>query len=159
MDQEQRAQVIAGVGAFSGLEADHLQSLAGIFSERQCTAGEILINEGDRGKKLSIVVDGAIKVLLPAGGPKQRLEELELAVLREGDVFGEYSFIDLRPASATVVALEPTTLLEVEHDELHRLLGEYCPAGRQVYYNLLLVLIDRLRADDQDLDAFTNSWT
>ena len=104
------------------------------------------------------MVDGAIRVFLPAGGPKQRSEDFELAVLREGDVFGEYSFIDLRPASASVVAQEPTTLLEVSQNDLHGLLDDHCPVARQVYYNLLLVLIDRLRADDRDLDAFTNSW-
>ena len=51
MDLEQRAQVIAGVSAFSGLDADQLMMLAGVFSERQCAVGETLMNEGEKGRK------------------------------------------------------------------------------------------------------------
>lgn len=159
MDQEQLATIIAGVSAFSGLDENQLELVTSLFTERHVSAGEVLMNEGERGRKFHVVVDGRIRVFLPRGGSKNRAEELDLAVFQAGDVFGEYSFIDLRPASASVQAQEASVLLEVDQQRLHVVLDEHCQIARQVYYNLLLLLIDRLRSDDNELDALTNSWT
>lgn len=158
MYQQERAQQIAGVSAFSGLEPAQINMLAEHFVERRCDAGETLMHEGEKAQRLSVITGGRMRVFLPAGGPQQRPQELELAILSGGDVFGEYSFIDLRPASASVVALEPSVVLQIGQQELYSLLGDHCEIARQVYYNLLLTLIDRLREDDRELDAFTNSW-
>jgi CRP-like cAMP-binding protein len=158
MDQQERVGQIAGVSVFSGLDQGQLELLAAHFVERRCASGEALMLEGEKGQQLSIITSGQVRVFLPEAGPNQRPEELELANLRSGDVFGEYSFIDLRPASASVVATEPTVVLQIGQQELYSLLSDHCEIARQVYYNLLLTLIDRLRADDRELDAFTNSW-
>lgn len=159
MNEEQRAQLLAGVSTFSGLEPGQLALLATAFREHRCKPGEHLMEEGQRGLVLAVIASGAVRVYLPEGGGEaHRPEPVELAELAAGDVFGEYSFIDLRPASATVEARDETMLLEVEQDRLHHLLDEHTEIASQVYYNLLLTLIDRLRRDDQELDTFSLAW-
>lgn len=159
MDVQQRAELLAGVNVFSGLESSQLRLLAEAFTEHRCEPGEHLMDEGERGRMLTVIVSGAVRVYLPAGGgAAHRPEAVELAELVAGDVFGEYSFIDLRPASATVDARGDTLLLQVPQDRLHHLLDEHAEIASRVYYNLLLTLIDRLRRDDQELDTFSLAW-
>jgi CRP-like cAMP-binding protein len=160
VNEEQRAQLLAGVTAFSGLDPEQLSLVAPAFRERRCRPGEAILEEGQKGTMLSVVAEGSVRVFLPAGGVQgERPEEVDLAVLTEGDFFGEYSFIDLRPVSASVAAREPTLLLEVSQAQLHLILDDHCEIARQVYYDLLLTLIDRLRRDDRELDTFSLAWT
>lgn len=159
MDLEHKAGIIAGVSAFSGLDDEQVNLLASLFAARQVGVGEILVNEAERVEKLGIIVEGEVRVFLPSGGAQARPEEIDLAVFTVGDLYGEYSFVDLRPASASVMVSKPALLMEVDQRRLHLMLDDHCQIARQVYYNLLLLLIDRLRSDDKELDVLTSSWT
>jgi CRP/FNR family cyclic AMP-dependent transcriptional regulator len=152
-EQQELALVLSGITVFSGLDETQIGQLAAQFQQVECQAGEELMTEGVRGDKLSVVVDGGIEVFLPASN--DRISEIKLAEMGPGELFGEYSFVDMRPASASVRAKTDCRLLQVGYVELYRLLGENDSLARRFYENLLLVLIDRRRADDRELDMFT----
>ncbi|WP_425092540.1 Crp/Fnr family transcriptional regulator [Tropicimonas sp. S265A] len=77
-------------------------------------AGEVLFTEGDAGDALFAVSTGAIEVsvLSPDG------RKLLLDVMREGELLGEIALFDPGERTATVTALEPTTLRRVAHSDL-----------------------------------------
>lgn len=146
---------LEGVNALNDLDHDQLKLLAAHFTERNVSAGEVVITEGQKGTHLYVIVRGEVQVLLPCeGGTVKRPEEVMLARLGVGDLFGEYSWVDMRPASASVAALKDCQLLQIEHAQLHRILDENCVIARRFLENLVLVLIDRLREDDRALDVF-----
>lgn len=146
---------LSGVNAFNDLDRDQLGVLAEHFVERSLPAGETVITEGQKGTHLYVIVEGEVQVLLPSsGGTAKRPDDVLLARLGAGELFGEYSWMDMRPASASVVTLTDTLLLQIEHAQLHKILDGHSGIARRFLENLVLVLIDRLREDDRALDVF-----
>lgn len=116
-------------------------------------AGTIIVNEGDVVDRLYILLSGEVQVFLPR--TSQRVAAVNLNRLREDDCFGEYAFIDERPASASVSASTDSELYEIAHDRLHEMLSTHADIGCIVYRNLLRILVERLRASNAELDLFT----
>lgn len=68
--------------------------------------GEIIVNEGEAGGSMFIIVSGAVKITKSKGDG-----DLELAKLVKGDYFGEMSLLQNAPRSATVTAVGTTRLM------------------------------------------------
>ena len=58
---------------------------------------------------LFVIVTGSVRVVTTVKG-----KPLQLAVLKEGDFFGEGSLITGNPRTATVIANEPSELLKLD---------------------------------------------
>jgi CRP/FNR family transcriptional regulator, cyclic AMP receptor protein len=67
--------------------------------------GSVMMFEGEPEERLILILDGRVKIT--RAGPDGR--EVILGIRDAGDLLGELAFIDRRPRSATVVALEPIT--------------------------------------------------
>src|SRR5438034_11516331 len=81
--------------------------------------GEVIVHKGDPGDTLFAILQGQVKIVLPS----ESGEEALLAVLDEGEFFGELSLIDGEPRSATIVASEPTETLVLHRDAFFRVLN------------------------------------
>ncbi|HTY96193.1 MAG TPA: Crp/Fnr family transcriptional regulator [Solirubrobacteraceae bacterium] len=69
--------------------------------------GSVIMFEGEPEERLILILAGRVKVT--RSGPEGR--ELILGIRDPGDLLGELAFIDRRPRSATVSALEPMQTL------------------------------------------------
>lgn len=74
--------------------------------------GHTIIKEGEPGKAAFIIAEGSVRVEKELNG-----EPVVLAELGVGATFGEMSLFDQKPRSATVVAVEQTTVWEVDRDQ------------------------------------------
>jgi cAMP-dependent protein kinase regulator len=82
--------------------------------------GSVIINEGDPGSSMYVIVSGAVKVYTRgAGGP------VYLAQLGEGDFFGEVSVLTGKPRTATITAAQRTELLRLDKTKLDGVLAKY----------------------------------
>ena len=79
-------------------------------------AGEALINEGQHVALLYILLSGRAEVAVAGVG--------KVASMEVGDIFGEMSFVDAMPPSATVRTETPSVVLAVEKTELTRHIEE-----------------------------------
>jgi F420-non-reducing hydrogenase small subunit len=68
--------------------------------------GEIVCREGDPGDTMYIIQSGAVKISRNREG-----EEMVLAILEQGEFFGEMALVDQQPRSATVSTMSRTRLL------------------------------------------------
>ena len=75
--------------------------------------GEIIVEEGALSRTLYVIQSGKVKVV-----KSTREGETVLAVLNEGDIFGEMSLFDASPRSATVKAVGNARILAIEHEGL-----------------------------------------
>ena len=68
-----------------------------------------------------------------------------LALLGDGDFFGEVSFLDHRESSASAIAAKHCEILEVAHDILRELLAADDGLGARFYKTIALTLANRIR--------------
>lgn len=101
-------------------------------------AKAVLIQEGQAVDYVCIVLEGTFAVRVSALGGK------DIAQLRAGEVVGEMSFVDSRPPSASVVALEDSWVLSIPHSALKKRLDNDGFAAR-FYRALAVFLANRLR--------------
>lgn len=112
---------------FTQFPAEVLEELLSSTNVRVFSEGEDVCREGDPGDSMFLLVDGRVEVTTadPAGRP------LELAVLSEGDFFGEVALLKGRPRTATVSAMGQTTVLEITREQVDTLASRH-PEVRQV---------------------------
>jgi CRP-like cAMP-binding protein len=104
--------------------------LARRFSGHDVAPGTPIIREGDPGRGLYVVLAGEVEVV-----KGDEPFESTLATLRSGDLFGEIALIRGTPATATVRAARPTTVLFLAREYFERLIGAL-PEMRAFFENL-----------------------
>lgn len=99
-------QTLRSVPLFQGMQAKHLRSLAKGTTSRSYAADQIIVSQGQTGYGLYIIQGGRVRVTQDGpDGPR------ELRTMGPGETFGELSLLGDQPRSATVTAVEPTTVL------------------------------------------------
>ena len=155
MDQATTVRMLSQINAFAGLAYPDLEDVAGICESRRFDRDEILVTEGQLDSAFYVLIDGRLKVVLQRATDSEmehRATDVQLNELNPGDYFGEYSLIDGQPASASIVAVEPGTLLIISKSAFENFVSGNNRIGRTVYYNLLKLLVKRLRAREDEYD-------
>jgi CRP/FNR family cyclic AMP-dependent transcriptional regulator len=100
------AEALARIPLFEGLPRSELSRLAEHLHETRFPAGANVMVADQPGESVYVILSGSVKVhaLRPGGA------EVVLAVLGGGEVLGEMSAADSLGRSASVVALEETTV-------------------------------------------------
>ncbi|MCG6943608.1 MAG: cyclic nucleotide-binding domain-containing protein [Thiohalocapsa sp.] len=142
--------VIAQCPVFDGVGLKRARSILAGAERRTIGAGEILIDEGVPNEYLHLLVSGRLRVMLPVND--MRFRPVHIADLEPGAIAGEYSAFDKRNASARVTAVERTELLSMRGEDFTAALEQDPETAKQVYRNLLELLIERLRAKDAEVD-------
>jgi len=106
-------ELLRKVSIFAHLPDAELEALARKVEWREVAADAVVVGEEEAGDALFALARGRVKVVL--FGESGR--EIILRVFRDaGDFFGEMSLLDGEPRSASVVAIEPSTLLLLSRD-------------------------------------------
>ncbi|MEO0184243.1 MAG: Crp/Fnr family transcriptional regulator [candidate division WOR-3 bacterium] len=113
--------------------------------EKTLNPGDILFNEGDKGDVMYLIKEGQIKIT-KGRGPDERV----LAVLKEGDFFGEMAIIDGSPRSATATAISKTSLLIIDKETFRSKIRE-----NPLIEYILETLTKRLRNADEQIKLLT----
>lgn len=94
---------------FKAFDTNDRRMLVEKFKLREMKPGEAIIREGGTPDGLYLVMHGACLVTKVVDGDRT----VPLAVLREGDVFGEMSLLSRQPSSASVSATRRTLVLRL----------------------------------------------
>ncbi|MEN6393376.1 MAG: cyclic nucleotide-binding domain-containing protein [Anaerolineaceae bacterium] len=105
---------------FEGIPRQQLIEIASRFESMVINRGERIFSEGDEGDEFYLISSGRV-LITKADRHRQRV----LAILSEGDYFGEEALLYDRPRSASAVALEKTVLLCLNSEHFNELLREY----------------------------------
>ncbi len=134
--RDKRLDKLSEVSIFRALSRKELETLARSTDTVAFGAGTTLVREGEAGQEFFVVLSGEVSVVV--GGK-------EVAVLKEGEWFGELAIIDPAPRDATVATLSPCELLVIDGRRFLPLLEEV-----PVLANKILVgLARRLREADR----------
>lgn len=114
--EDEIADRLSAVDVFSPLSTEELRQLATATVGHVFAPGETLIRAGEEGSSMFVVHNGRVAVQVPdRGGPRT------VAVLTEGNFFGEMALFTGEPRTANVVATEETEVLEIGHDAMKHL--------------------------------------
>ena len=105
--------------------------------------GEVLIHEGKPIDSVILLLEGEFLVAIKGIG--------EVSRLGVGEIFGEMSYVDSAPPSATVTARGKCLALFLDKDVLSQKLAADMAFGCRFYRALAVFLADRLRGTERRL--------
>ena len=132
---------------FNDFPAAELRSVSRHFGSSKVNQGEVIFNEGDVGMFMCIINVGDVSVLKSDSAGNK----IEIAVLRNGRVFGEMAALDGERRSATCVAATNCLLLTLSNDSLDKMLLEVPKLAAKVIRVVAVSLSRRLRMADGKL--------
>ncbi len=86
---------------FADLTDDEVKVVAGVTRKASYNLGDTVFKETEDGQSIYIIKKGEVKACKTA--PDGEL--FTLTIMREGEIFGEMSFLDGRPHTSTIVAI------------------------------------------------------
>ncbi|MBF2073036.1 MAG: cyclic nucleotide-binding domain-containing protein [Synechococcales cyanobacterium C42_A2020_086] len=107
--------------------------------KKEISANRVLIHEGEPIDALYLILSGSLTVCVEALGGE------EIAQLRQGEIVGEMSFVDSRPPSATVKAIEHSLVWTIPRSRLTAKLLQDVEFACHFYHAIAVFLSDRLR--------------
>lgn len=146
---------IEKISLFAGMTEEELMIMANAMTGDTFPEGHVVYRENEVGCAcVYIIRRGKVDVIKTStdGDP------MTLTVLREGDFFGEFSFFDCKPHSAsTIVAEDGTVVLSLQRPDFDRVLESYPRIGNKVLINIIheiSAVIRRMNASHVDMAGY-----
>ncbi len=103
------------------LSEDDAAVLGGLMEVRELTNGDYLIEEGTTDNSLHVLLEGKLEVVKHTGAG----DLSSLAVLREGDLAGELSFIDGHEHTVGLRALSHSQVLSLARSDFEAIVDQH----------------------------------
>lgn len=130
--------VLAGSELFSSLDGDALARVAANASTTRLERNDTLFNEGDDAREMFVVLSGRIAVAKRSTDGRESL----VALIEQGDLFGEMSLFDEEPRPTSARALERSEVVRVPFDGVRHELQ----VRPELLWDVAALLARRLRA-------------
>ena len=144
-----KIELLQSVALFWDLSEEELGYISEKMIARHYESGKFIFLEDSEGEQCFFVVQGSVKVTrLSKEG-----REVILAMLNEGEFFGEMALLDGESRSANVIALEETEVLTLNREDFLVVLHDY----PQIAIQLLKEMAHRLRKSDRQIASLSLS--
>jgi len=104
--------------------------------------GEIIFKEGETGNVMYVLQSGKVKIT-----KKTASENITLAILESGEIFGEMALFDRLPRSATATALGNTRVLHIDKKKLFSTISR----DPTLVFKVIETMSQRIRRLDEEL--------
>jgi len=138
-------QVLADTDFFADAPASMLSLIATSGKVKTLVRGDVLFESGDEPDSIYVVLSGRIAIAI--GNKPLDNRETVIALMEEGDLFGEMGMLDASTRSAGARALEASSVLELPYSAV----TEQLNSSSALMWNVIGMLSRRLRAMDQAL--------
>lgn len=107
------AELLNNVSIFAPLSDEEIEKLANASKSRIYAPGEAIVQRGQEGHSMYVIIRGGVKVQIPENDYQKTI-----GTLRENDFFGEMSLLTGEPRTATVIATEESQVLRIDKEGL-----------------------------------------
>lgn len=136
----EKVAILRKVAIFAATPDHVLASVAQIAYEETFEPGQVIMNEGDFGDFMYIVVDGQVRV---------HRGDQTIITLDAGDSVGELAVLDPEPRSASVSASTDTMLFRIDKEPFDEVMAD----RPEIAQGVIQALCDRIRAQGQVITA------
>lgn len=137
------ASFLESVPLFASLKPADYADLVSMTKINKYKKGDTIFHQEDPGSTLYIIISGQVKVTIDSaeGG------EAILAILTDGDFFGELSLLDQEPRSANIVAMLDTQTIVLHRQDFL----DFLNTRHELTIDMLAALSRRLREADNSI--------
>lgn len=139
---QDRIELLRRCSFLAAAPAEMLRTLAEEARIEQVASGVAVFTAGEMGQTMYIIAAGRVRV---------HQDDVELAELGEGDLFGEMTVLDEQARSASVSALDDCTLLAIERKALFQALNDF----PQSFEGIMHAVLQRERTIVEDVRTRT----
>lgn len=133
---------------FEGLTPEQLEKILQTGQEKNYPTDHVILEQSAKssaGGGLFVLLKGMVKVELEAQDSQQQTTvNKRVAILKNGDVFGEIGLLQGKTRSARVSAYTDITVQEYDREKLYGLFDQDPRLGYLVMRNLATILADRI---------------
>jgi CRP-like cAMP-binding protein len=140
------SDVLRRTDLFRSVPAGEIEAIVAAARLRTFRRGQVVFTTGDPGDSLLVVLSGRVKVVARSVDG----DELTLAIVQPGSVFGELSVTDGGPRSADAEALEESRLLVVPREAVQDVCSRV-PSVALALANSIAATLRRLTEEASDL--------
>jgi CRP-like cAMP-binding protein len=115
---------------------------------------QILIREGKDKSSLNIIYSGQVKVVKAVTESSAKT----IAVLEDGDIFGEMSFFDDLPPSASIIAVQDSRILEIDKIAFSKIMEKDKNLAMKIMTRILKVFGTRIRHLNEQIVYMGKLW-
>lgn len=125
---------LAKLPFFEGVDRSILQEIRSLFNTETFAPGQSIIQEGEQGEKFYFIARGRVEVSRRDANTDTGVHRL--AVLGDGDYFGEIALMNNVPRTADVTAITACTFLTLQRKGLHYVLSKHPELDERVRQTL-----------------------
>ena len=152
--REDIRQFLPTLTIFRGLADHEIDRVCSLINIREFAANEIIAHQGDLATTMFIIGIGRCQVTLT---PENQDERIVLAELTAGDCIGEMALVDIQPRSASITAVESSTLLELSNMDFLTIYDWNVSTYALMLNNLCREISRRLRKANQRIATLSGS--
>ena len=129
-------KLLREIAFFEDFEDAELDVIAGIATKKDFNTGDTVFKDGEEGHSLYVIAKGEVKVCKTAPGG----ELFTLTILKDGDIFGEMSFLDGRAHSATMVAISHLETYDIEKPDFDAIIDKHPRVTYKLMCNIVFTV-------------------
>ncbi len=139
-------EFIRNCNIFRDFTTEQKAFLYRMLEERLYRKDEVIVDEGGMDKTLYLIFSGSVRVIKKTDIG----EDVEIAFISAGNYFGEFSLIDHRPRSASVIAFEDTVVYQLNLLSYTELCRQHSDVEVKMLKGFLLDTVTKLRNSSVD---------
>ncbi len=148
---ENNLKLLKAIPIFSDIKDEALHLLAALLKEERVQKNGFIIREGDHSNMMYIIQSGAAEVRKVINREAGKYKTL--AILEQGDIFGEMAIFGGEYRSADVVAREDTVLWRMDYNDFFKVIEADAADGVKLLRVIITILIERVKALNTELAA------
>jgi CRP-like cAMP-binding protein len=125
---------------FRDFNEQEIEGVLNLVDLVTASASQVVIRQDELGDCMYIVGSGECRVVHHKGG-----RDIDLAVLKAGDFFGEIALVDEGPRSADVIAVTDVSLIKISQSAIAAIAGVYPQAAFKLLIAIGRTMVQRLR--------------
>ncbi|MDD5686390.1 MAG: cyclic nucleotide-binding domain-containing protein [Elusimicrobia bacterium] len=125
---------------FSFLTEIEQKEFANILSIENFKKDDIIFKQGELGDRLYLIKEGLVRIYITETDTEETI-----ALMKQGDIFGELSLYDTQPRSAYASALDSTVLLAITKEKFDELKKKNSEMASKIFQIMLKIISKRLR--------------